>query len=103
MQAGFDTIGNGGLARSGKAGEPEYGGPMLHQPAPCSLADRYLLMMDVGRPPQGKIDDTGSDGLIRIAVEQNERAGSPILIVGVERDRPRDGQIADALLVEDQG
>ena len=60
------------------------------------LADRQVLMMDIGGPAQREIDHAGGDRFVRIAIDQDEGAGIAIVGIRIERDRPGDRKIADA-------
>ncbi len=73
---------------------------MMHELRPLGLAHGEMLQVHIGRAAQRKIDHAGGDRLVGEAIDQNERAGLAALGVRIERQRPRNGHVADADLVE---
>ena len=73
---------------------------MVHELRSFGLAHGQVLQVHVGRTAQRKIDHVGGDRLVGEAIDQNERAGLSAFGVRIERQRPRNGHVADADLVE---
>ena len=90
---------------------PEPDRPVNHSTAgfwPFGLGARILvhverLPMDVGRAPQTEIDHAGADRRIGEAVDQDEAARVAVLVIGIEGDGLRRGDIAVADFVQMQG
>ena len=68
--------------------------------ARCGLADQERLPVDIGAAPQPEGDHAGADRMIGEAVDDDERAGAAILVVGIEGDREARRQVADRDVVE---
>src|SRR6185437_10459546 len=99
----FDQVRNGGFARSRKTGEPEHDGPLPLLAGARLLADVARLPMDIGRPPEAEIDHSRADGRVGESVDQDEAAGVPVVVIGIECDRVRCREIGVAHLVEMEG
>ena len=100
VQPLLDDIGDGRFARTRQAGEPENGGLLLLERRALGLADQQRLPMDVGAAAQPERDHAGADGVVGKAVDDDERAGLAVLLIGIEGDRSGRGEIAEADLVE---
>ena len=68
----------------------------------CRLVDVEFLPRNVGAPAQGKADHTGTDRAVGQPIDQNEGAGPPVFLIGVEGNRLIKGDIAPADLVQMQ-
>ena len=58
------------------------------------------LPVNVGRAAQAERDHAGADRAVRVAVDDDEGAGLPVLLVGIEDDRRRRRDVAEADVVE---
>ena len=96
----LDQVGDRRFPGAGQAGEPQHGRPMVHELRPLGLAHGQMLQVHVGGAAQCEIDHAGGDRLVGEAIDQNERAGLAVLGVRIERQRPRNGHVANADLVE---
>ena len=67
---------------------------------PRLLFDGEVLGMDVGRAAQRELDHSGADRLVGVTVDDDEGAGLAVDLVGVEDDRHRGREVAEADLVD---
>jgi hypothetical protein len=91
VQALLDDIGDRRLARTREAGEPEDSRPLMLERRAISFAHQERLPMNIGPAPQPKGDHAGRNGMIGKAVDDDERAGLAVRLVGIEGDRDRGG------------
>ena len=99
-QALLDDVGDGRFAGAREAGEPDDGGPLLLERSALRFADEERLPMDVSRAAQAEGDHAGANGAVRIAVDDDERAGLAVLRIGIEGDRRSGRDVAEADIVE---
>ena len=102
VEAALDLVGDRRLARARQAGEPQRPGPLVLEPGTIGAGDRRVLPEHVGGAAQAVGHHTGGDGLVALAVDQDEGAGGMILGVDVEGQRRVGGDRGAADLVEAQ-
>ena len=56
--------------------------------------------MEIGAAAQPEGDHAGADGVVGETVDDDERTGPPVSLIGIERDRDAGRQIAKADVVE---
>ena len=83
----LQRIGDGRFAGARQACEPEHRRALAFLFGEGIPADVERLPMDVGRAPQGKVDQTEGDSVVRLAVDQDEAAGFAVILVGIKRER----------------
>ena len=59
------------------------------------LFDGEVLRVDVGGAAQRERDHPGADGLVGVAVDDDEGAGLAVALIGIERDRHRRREVQD--------
>ena len=96
----FHRIGDGRLARTGEAGEPQYARRLVLHLGTLGPRDVGRLPVDVLRPPQGKMQHPGGDRGIRLAVDQDEPAQRPVFSIGLKHDPPVGMNLGHTDLVE---
>ncbi len=102
VELGLDHVGDGRLAGAREAGEPQDRGLLVFQRRARLLGDGEVLVVDVGGAAQREVDQARARGGVGGAVDQDEGAGVAVLGVGVEGDRRRGGEVAEADLVQPQ-
>ena len=102
VQRGFDEVRDGRFSRAWQTGEPQDRGAVMHEGRAHRFAYRVAVVVDIGRPSQRKIDHPGGDRFVGITIDQDEGAGITIVRIGVEYDRPGNGYITHAHLVQRQ-
>jgi hypothetical protein len=77
----FDEVGDRRFARAGQSGEPDNAGILVLQVRALALGDRERLPRDVGSAPERKSDHAGANRPVVVAIDQDERSGTPVLLV----------------------
>ena len=95
----FQQVGDGRLAGSRQAGEPDAGRGLEFLMGTHGLVDLEGLPVDIGGAPEGEFDHAGAHRLIGVAVDQDERAETAILVVVLKRQQAVSGNIHDADVV----
>ena len=81
--------------RAGKAGKPQYTGRLALEVAACVFADIDMLQMNILRTTQREMQHARADRLVTHAIDENESAGLAIILIGVERNRAVEADIAN--------
>ena len=100
VQPLLDDIGDRRLAGARQPGEPENGRFLMLERGALGLADQERLPMDIGAAAQPERDHAGADGVVGEAVDDDKRAGLPVLLIGIEGDRNGGGEIAEPDVIE---
>ena len=100
VQPLLDDIGDRRFAGAGQAGEPDDRRLLLVQRGTFGLADQERLPMDVGAAAQTESNHAGANSMIGKSVDDDERAGFPVLLVGIESDGNRGRQVAKGDVVQ---
>ena len=114
----FQRFGDGGFARSGKAGEPEDGGFVAVEFLAHGAGDARLLPGDVtglaafgfgfglvdeiADVARGRADHAGGDGVVGGRVHKDEAAGAAVDLIGVEEEWVGGGKLDTPDFVEFQ-
>src|SRR5262249_24667934 len=102
MQSLLEKVCDRGLARSREAREPEDARLLSVQRRTCRLVDFKRLPMNIGRATQRVRNHSAADGGKCEAIDENKAPGLPIFLIGVERERAIERDIAKSDLIEIQ-
>ena len=102
VQLLFDQIGDGRLARSRQAGEPQQPRRLSLLPRMRLTRDIHRLPMHVLRPAQRMMNQSGRDRRVGFAIDQDEATQRRALRIGLEHDALVGEHLGDADVVEFQ-